>query len=45
MVISENVAVAEAPSFNRDVFSHAASSRGAQDYTALASELLEAGFF
>jgi chromosome partitioning protein len=44
-VISENVAVAEAPACNRDIFSHAASSRGAQDYAALAEELTRTGFF
>ncbi|MBK6630650.1 MAG: ParA family protein [Betaproteobacteria bacterium] len=38
-VISENVAIAEAPACNRDIFSHAATSRGAQDYAALAEEL------
>lgn len=43
-VISENVAVAEAPSLNRDVFSHAPSSRGAQDYAALLEELRNANF-
>ncbi len=44
-VISENVAVAEAPSCNLDIFSHAASSRGAQDYAALLVELTNTGFF
>jgi chromosome partitioning protein len=44
-VISENVAVAEAPSLNRDIFSHQASSRGAQDYRALLEELGAAGWF
>lgn len=44
-VISENVAVAEAPALNRDVFSHSAGSRGAQDYAALAEELVAKGFF
>ncbi len=44
-VISENVSVAEAPACNRDVFSHAPSSRGAQDYAALAAELTLKGFF
>jgi len=44
-VISENVAVAEAPSVNRDIFSHAANSRGAQDYRALLDELTAAGWF
>ena len=43
-VISENVAVAEAPSCSRDIFSHAAASRGARDYEALAEELDTAGF-
>ncbi len=43
-VISENVAIAEAPACNRDIFSHAASSRGAQDYSALADELASKGF-
>ena len=43
-VISENVAIAEAPACNRDIFSHAASSRGAQDYAALANELASKGF-
>lgn len=38
-VISENVAVAEAPSCNKDVFSHAPSSRGALDYAVLLEEL------
>jgi chromosome partitioning protein len=28
-VISENVAIAESPSLNRDIFSHSESSRGA----------------
>ena len=43
-VISENVAIAEAPALNRDVFSHAAGSRGAQDYATLADELAAKGF-
>lgn len=43
--ISENVAVAEAPALSRDIFSHAANSRGAQDYAALLEELYTAGFF
>jgi len=42
-VISENVAVAEAPSMNLDIFSHAESSRGAQDYAALLEELTNKG--
>jgi chromosome partitioning protein len=44
-VISENVAVAEAPSVNRDIFSHAAASRGAQDYRSLLDELGGYGWF
>ena len=43
-VISENVAIAESPAFNRDVFKHAANSRGAQDYLALLAELQASGF-
>lgn len=43
-VISENVAVAEAPALSLDIFSHAPKSRGAEDYIALIKELEEAGF-
>ena len=43
-VITENVAVAEAPAFSRDIFSHQASSRGAKDYVALMEELTSCGF-
>jgi len=43
--IAENVAVAEAPAVNRDIFTHAANSRGAQDYAALLEELMATGFF
>ncbi len=43
-VISENVAVAEAPAMGRDIFSHAESSRGAQDYAALLDELASKKF-
>ncbi len=42
-VISENVAVAEAPAMNLDIFSHDESSRGAQDYAALVDELSSKG--
>ena len=42
--IAENVSIAESPSFNRDVFSHAPGSRGAQDYAALLDELQSSGF-
>lgn len=41
--ISENVAVAEAPSLNRDVITHAPDSRGARDYRALVEELAANG--
>lgn len=40
-VISENVAVAESPSLNRDVFRHNQSSSGAQDYKNLLAELVD----
>lgn len=43
-VISENVAIAESPSLNRDIFSHSESSRGAKDYSALCDELEAADF-
>jgi chromosome partitioning protein len=43
-VISENVAIAEAPSLSLDVFSHSPSSRGALDYRALTAELQMARF-
>lgn len=42
-MISENVAVAEAPALNLDIFSHAAGSRGAQDYMSLLNELRATG--
>ncbi len=42
--ISENVAVAESPASEKDVFSHAPGSRGAADYDALMHELIETGF-
>lgn len=42
--ISESVSVAESPAASRDVFSHSPSSRGAQDYDALARELDASGF-
>ncbi len=43
-VISENVAVAESPSLNRDVFQHNAASTGAHDYMSLHAELKSLGF-
>lgn len=43
-VISENVAVAEAPAMNRDIFAHQPSSRGAEDYLELMRELRSARF-
>lgn len=42
-VISENVAVAESPALNQDVFRHNASSPGAQDYKKLLDELIAQG--
>lgn len=42
--IAENVSLAESPAFNKTVFEHAPSSRGAQDYEALLDELIEGGF-
>ena len=41
---SENVAIAEAPAMNLDIFSHHPTSRGAQDYLALMGELRAARF-
>jgi len=38
-VISENVAIAEAPALSLDIFGHSPTSRGAQDYLALMDEL------
>lgn len=40
-VIAENVAVAESPSLNQDVFRHNASSSGAHDYKNLLAELVD----
>ncbi|UCV12583.1 ParA family protein [Dechloromonas denitrificans] len=42
-VIAENVAVAESPSLNQDVFRHNASSPGAHDYKNLLAELVDRG--
>jgi chromosome partitioning protein len=41
--IAESVSLAESPAFNQTVFQHAPSSRGAQDYDALLSELQAGG--
>lgn len=43
-IISENVAVAESPSKNCDVFRHNPFSKGATDYAALYRELKQQGF-
>ncbi|MDP2824440.1 MAG: ParA family protein [Sulfuritalea sp.] len=43
-VISENVAIAEAPALSLDIFTHNASCRGALDYLALMEELRAARF-
>jgi chromosome partitioning protein len=42
--IRESVRVAESPAVELDVFRHAPGSSGAQDYQALADELVGAGF-
>ena len=42
--IAENVAVAESPAMNRDIFAHDAKSRGAEDYAALIEELAATRF-
>ena len=42
--IRESVMLAESPAFELDVFRHAPHSHGAEDYQALAEELLGAGF-
>jgi chromosome partitioning protein len=42
--IAENVAIAESPAHQKDVFAHAPESRGASDYAALLEELTASGF-
>ena len=42
-VISENVALAEAPALHRDIYTHAETSRGADDYMALLEEIRAKG--
>jgi chromosome partitioning protein len=42
--ITETVSIAESPALGKDIFAHAPSSRGAQDYEALLEELLSTGF-
>lgn len=39
--VRSNVKLAEAPSFGRTIFEHAPDSNGAEDYAAVAAELLE----
>lgn len=39
--IRDNVALAEAPTAGKDIFSYAPNSNGAEDYTALANEILK----
>jgi len=39
-VIRENISIAEAPGFGQDVMQYKADSAGAQDYTALAQEII-----
>ncbi len=43
-IISENVSLAESPSFHKTIFEHAPGSRGAQDYDALLDEFVADGF-
>ena len=40
-VIRENIALREAPHQERDIFSYAPSSKGAQDYQALTTEIID----
>jgi len=42
--IAENVAIAESPAHQKDVFAHAPESRGASDYATLLDELTACGF-
>jgi len=42
--IRESVKLAESPAVELDVFRHAPDSSGAQDYSAFADELGDAGF-
>ena len=44
-VISTNVALAESPQHQGDIFSYSASSTGAEDYAALLNELVKNGLF
>lgn len=40
-VIRENIALAEAPSFGKDIYSYSPASIGAQDYSALCKEIIK----
>ena len=42
--ISENVALAESPAEQKDVFAHAPDSAGARNYDELVDELVRSGF-
>jgi chromosome partitioning protein len=44
-VVTESVALAEAPMHGKDIFSYSASSQGAADYEALTDELAQGNFF
>ena len=44
-VISTNVALAESPQHQLDIFSYSASSTGAEDYAALLAELIKDGLY
>lgn len=41
-VIRENIALAEAPSFGKDIYSYSPKSNGAKDYQALCKEIVQA---
>lgn len=43
-LIAESVNLAESPALNKNIFEHAPTSRGAQDYDALLDELMADGF-
>lgn len=43
--VRECVALAESPALGKDIFAHQRKGVGAQDYAALAYELLKSGFF
>jgi chromosome partitioning protein len=40
-LIRDNISIAEAPSYNKDIYSYSPRSNGAKDYTALCKEIIE----